>query len=131
MGESADPSNDDPFAEYRGLQFMDSRIPIQDALSVFVKGVDPPPPEVQAILDVGESRWYPREGGHEVLIPYHNQQYDPALFSVRKGAWDHETCSYCRVRIPPMTLCHVTPSGWYVLLCETCFQRLHETAPTS
>jgi hypothetical protein len=119
----------DPFAEYRGLEFMESRIPIQDALAVFVP--DDPPIDTKvraAISQHAVSRWFPKPGGHEVLVPYAGEPYDARIFRVVAHAWDHETCSHCRAHIPPMTLCWVTPSGRYVLLCERCHDSFRATA---
>jgi hypothetical protein len=119
----------DPFAEYRGLEFMESRIPSQDALAVFVSNERPMDEDVKATLSQhAENRWFPRPGGHEVLVPYGGESYDASIFRVLPGAWDHETCTHCRVHIPPMTLCWVTPSGWYVLLCQQCHDAFSRTA---
>jgi hypothetical protein len=124
LGTDADAEDDahDPFADYRGLEFMQSRIPIQDALSAFTPEGDSVSSVVEAASrEVAEARWYPRPGGLELLIPHHGEPFDAAVFTVKPGAWDHETCSHCVARIPPMTLCWVTRSGWYVLLCEDCY----------
>jgi hypothetical protein len=37
-----------------------------------------------------------------------------------KGGWDHEHCGRCQRSIKPMTLCWVTESGPYVVLCSEC-----------
>jgi hypothetical protein len=128
MPPAENGGSSDPFAEYRALEFMASRIPIQDALVVFVpEGAGLNPVVHATITGHAQSRWYPRPGGHEVLVPYGGEPHDATLFTVRPGAWDHETCTHCRAHIPPMTLCWVTPSGWYVLLCETCYIQFRST----
>ena len=130
MTDDGDRTADgDPFAEYRGLEFMESRIPIQDALAVFVPDDSPIDAKIMAAISQhAQSRWFPKPGGHEVLVPYGGEPYDGSIFRVVGGAWDHETCSHCRVHIPPMTLCWVTPSGWYVLLCQQCHESFSRTA---
>lgn len=108
-------------SELRGLSFMQSRIPALDALEVFV----PVGAEQDFVLEevrarTGSSRWFPVEGGHRVLILYEGGDYDHSRFSLAKGGWDHEHCDHCNVRIEPMTLCWVTQSGLYVLICDAC-----------
>jgi hypothetical protein len=129
MTDDSERRHTDPFAEYRGLEFMESRILIQDALAVFVPDSPPISPNVKAAISQhGASRWFPQSGGHEVLVPYGGEAYDADIFRVVPGGWDHETCTHCRAHIPPMTLCWVTPSGWYVLLCQQCHGAFSETA---
>jgi hypothetical protein len=128
-GDSGRASDADPFVEYRRLEFMESRIPIQDALAVFVPDDPPIDAKVKAAISThAVSRWFPKPGGHEVLVPYAGEPYDASIFRVVPRAWDHETCSHCRAHIPPMTLCWVTPSGWYVLLCAQCHDAFTRTA---
>jgi hypothetical protein len=111
----------DRFAEFRGLPFMPSRIPASDALVAFIAHGQPIRRVVQETLDrIGFSRWYPVSGGHELLMPYEGGPYDRAEFEVRPKAWDHETCSSCRKRVPPMTSCWVTEDGPFKLLCGAC-----------
>lgn len=113
----------DSFAEYRGLDFMESRIPIQDALVAFVPAEVPLDPRIEAVTsEHAECLWFPRPGGVEVMVPYAGGPFDEDVFTVRVGGWDHETCTRCLTRIPPMTLCWVTPSGRYVLLCAICYE---------
>lgn len=103
---------------------MESRIPIRDALSVFVPENSPCPTSVEEMMKrTGESRWYPKVGGHRVLILYDGGKYDFNIFALEKGAWDHSECMYCNERIEAMELCHVTKPGYpYVLLCENCYK---------
>ena len=118
--------------ELRGLPFMRSRIPAQDALEAFIPTGQKPDSDVQAVLDTGyPSRWYPIEGGYRLLVLYDGSPYNTARFTLRPGAWDHEHCSHCGASIAPMTLCWVTETGDYVLLDEPCYQLLRETGPAT
>ena len=120
----------DELEELRGLRFMPSRIPAQDALEGFVPTGQTPDSEVQAILDEGwASRWYPIDGGHRLLVLYDGGPYSADHFTLRPGAWDHEHCSHCGASIAPMTLCWVTETGEYVLLDDQCYQLLLDTGP--
>jgi hypothetical protein len=114
---------DNDLDEYRALEFFPSRIPAQDALAAFVPTDQRPAPEVEAAAArSGASRWYPVDGGHRVLILYQGGPYSPRHFELLKGGWDHEHCSRCRDRVPPMTLCWVTYEDPFVLLDETCYR---------
>lgn len=75
------------------------------------------------IRRTGESKWYPNPGGHRVLILYDGKEYDPNIFTLEKGAWDHDHCMYSNERIEAMELCYVTEPGYpYVLLCKNCYR---------
>jgi len=92
-----------------------------DALATFIpEGTNPNESVQRTIAKVGFSRWYPVAGGQKVLVPYEGGPFDSTVFSIEKGAWDHETCKVCRGRIPAMTLCWVTKEGPYIILCEQC-----------
>ena len=105
----------------KGLSFVESRIPKLDALSTFVPiGGERDPVVQDAVQRTGFSRWFPVEGGHRLQVPFEGGGYDSSRFSVEHEAWDHETCKVCRDRVPAMTLCWVTKSGPYVILCEAC-----------
>ena len=112
-------------AQLSQYAWMPSRIPARDALSRFVpEGSGPDPLIAEAEKPVGCSRWYPVEGGHRVLILYEGQPYDPKMFSIERGVWDHEHCDSCGERIGPMELCYVTePDEPYFLLCAACFAK--------
>jgi hypothetical protein len=111
-------------SQYRQLTYQSSRIPALDALSAFVGGEDEDSIVQVAVDRAGFSRWYPENGGHKVLIPYEGGPYDPARFTIEKGAWDHEHCTRCGATIEPMTLCWVSVGGAYVILCESCRQQV-------
>ena len=114
---------EDEIQQLPTLAWMPSRIPKRKALVTFVpEGAECPEP-VRAAADERPSRWYPDSGGCRVLILYEGGPYDSAAFSVEPEAWDHESCDVCDTRIPPMTLCHVTERGYYIALCESCYQR--------
>jgi hypothetical protein len=115
----------DRFEDYRRLDFMESRIPVLDALSTVVVNGAPMAPEVERELGQhGQQRWYPRDGCHRVLVPYDGGEYDHAHFTVEPRAWDHDTCDWCGAHIPAMTLCWVTRTGQYVTLCVVCKAKL-------
>jgi hypothetical protein len=121
---------EDTFHDLRGLEFMESRVPVLDALSAFVPANTSPLAEVQAELErVGQSRWYPVEGGHRVLVPNEGAPFSEDHFTIEPGAWDHDHCDHCRTRIPAMTLCWVTRSGRYLVLCITCKGNMDASAP--
>ena len=120
--------NDDDLAHLRGFTYHQSRIPALDALATFVPtGEESDPVLREVIARTGFSRWSPVTGGHRVLILHERGSYDPNRFTLEKGAWDHEHCWSCRTRIPPMTLCWVTKSGPYILLCEECHRIVDES----
>jgi alpha-D-ribose 1-methylphosphonate 5-phosphate C-P lyase len=124
-------SQEDQLKELAGLTWMKSRIPALDALVAFM----PDGPRDQVIDDFSggrSSRWYPEPGGHRVVILYETvEDYDATRFHVEKGAWDHEHCDLCGEHIPAMTLCWVTESGSYMILCEACHARVAEAAGTA
>ena len=100
--------------------WMPSRIPPQDALVAFVPD-GPRDPVVDALATTRSSRWYPLAGGTRVVVRYSPEiEYDATRFHIERGAWDHEHCDVCGAHIPSMSLCWVTESGTYVLLCESC-----------
>ena len=108
----------------QNYQWMESRIPVRDALSVFVPDTLPCPKSVEEMMRrTGESRWYPKPGGHRVLILYDGKEYDSNIFTLEKRAWDHNECMYSHERIEAMELCYVTEPGYpYVLLCKNCYR---------
>ena len=117
------PSSNAP--DLRKFKWMQTRIPIQDALVAFVAEGDEPNPVLLAKQKwVGFSRWFPVDGGHCVLIPYDGREYDECVFSIEPGGWDHEHCKVCREPIPAMTLCYNTEPGQpYILLCVDCYEQ--------
>jgi hypothetical protein len=119
-------SQEDQLKELAGLTWMKSCIPPLDALVAFVPdGASNP---VISDFAMGRpSRWHPMEGGHRVAVLYETvEAYDATRFQVEKGAWDHEHCELCGEQIPAMTLCWVTESGPYTILCEACHARVSE-----
>lgn len=100
--------------------WMPSRIPVKDALAAFVpKGaVAPEPPR-----PVYETRWIPESNGTRMLLPHDGGPFDEKTFRLERGAWDHVTCDLCNARIPAMTLCHVSKSGDFVVLCNDCYSK--------
>src|SRR5262249_35425295 len=97
---------DEDLEEIRRLKFMRGRIPALDALEIFVPdGATPDLEREELERKTGQSRWYPVEGGHRVLILYEGGPYNKQRFSLVKGGWDHEHCTRCGATIEPMTLC--------------------------
>src|SRR3954470_9693666 len=121
--------SDEEDSKFKQLTYHSSRIPALDALSAFVTDEDEDPAVEAAAKHAGFSRWYPKNGGHKVLIPYEGGPYDSARFSIEKAAWDHEHCKRCRETIEPMTLCCVSADGPYVILCESCHQQIVGDVP--
>jgi hypothetical protein len=92
--------------QLRTLKFMPSRIPALDALEIFVPTDGSEDAGVSELRSrIGQSRWYPLEGGHRVLIPYEGGPYNSSRFKLLSGVWDHEHYTRCGATIPPMTLC--------------------------
>jgi hypothetical protein len=101
--------------------YIQSRIPALDALVTFIPDHQKPNPAVdETIRRIGYSRWYEETGGHRVLVLYEGGPYDSDHFCVERGVWDHEHCKRCNTRIESMTLCWVTESGPYIILCQDC-----------
>ncbi len=108
-------------ANLRALSYVASRIPALGALVVFIPTGQSPDPEVQETLDrIGVTRWFPLPEGHRVLVPYEGGPFNAEKFALEKGAWDHEHCKRCGATIEPMTICWVTETGPYIILCELC-----------
>jgi hypothetical protein len=103
------------------LEWLPSRIPVRDALVASVPK-DVRLPE-ERIPPNNEIRWYPHDDESlRLLMLYSGQSFDPALFHVEEGAWDHTTCDLCVARIPPLTLCYVTKFDPYIELCSKCYE---------
>jgi hypothetical protein len=107
---------------FRGREYRASRFPSLDAICTFVPtGNEDEPAIREALARKGQSRWYPKSGGHKLLILNEGEPVDSARFTLEKGAWDHEHCNGCRARIPSMTLCWVSVADPYTILCEHCY----------
>lgn len=110
--------------ELARFEWMPSRIPVQDALTRFIPETNAGPAvDVPPFARV--TRYYPQEGGLRVLRPFPGlAEFDPNVWTVAKGAWDHDDCDFCDACIPAMTLCWVTRFDPYVLLCAACHARV-------
>jgi hypothetical protein len=114
---------DEELAQFRLLTYRQSRIPALDALEAFVPdGAERDETFSEIRSRTGFSRWFPVEGGHKVLFLYEGGDYDHERFSLRKGAWDHEHCKRCALRLEPLTLCWVSTGRDYTILCEECYE---------
>ncbi len=114
---------DDELQQLPTLAWMPSRIPKRSALVTFVPDGPECPEPVRAAVEGRQSRWYPQPGGHRLHILYEGGSYDSTAFTMEDEAWDHEDCDVCGEQIPPMTLCYVTESGYYIGLCESCYRK--------
>jgi hypothetical protein len=122
--------NDNEREWLRQFEFMQGRIPKLDAVTTFVRTGDEADPRIAEMhARTGFSRWFPVEGGHRVSFPYERGPFDESVFQIEHEAWDHETCKICRSRIDPMTLCWVTKSGPYVILCSSCHSEIVAAGP--
>ncbi len=108
---------------------MESRIPKRDALTCFVPENQQERPDwVEVACNLsGASRWYPVKGGHKLALPNDVEGLDRTHFIVEKELWDHEHCDVCNANIPAMTLCRVTESGAYYILCEGCYSKMSKS----
>jgi hypothetical protein len=113
-------------AQLAELPWMQSRIPALDALTIFMPDGTGPDPVIEetARRMGGRGRWYPVAGGVRGVMPYNGQPYDTAGFTLEPKGWDFNDCDACVNQIPAMTLCWVTRSGAYYLLCTECYDRL-------
>ena len=111
--------------DLRRLKFVSSRTPSPDALEVFVPNGTTPDAELQQLESgTAQTRWYPVEGGHRVLILYDGGPYNTQRFSLARGAWDHEHCTRCGSPIEAMAECWVPESDEYIALDEECHAEL-------
>lgn len=115
-------------AGLRAEIFRHTSYPGMDALVATVRQEQETPAAVERLVDeVGESRWYPVEGGWEVMCPYTGQDFDPSLFRLEKGGWDHVHCEGCQEVIDTGAPCWVALAQDDVLvICEKCHDRLRE-----
>jgi hypothetical protein len=72
----------------------------------------------------GIQRLYPTEGGWLLKWPYQGQAFDPALFRIEPGGWDHKHCSVCNASIQVDEVCWITERGSFYVLCRACHRRL-------
>ncbi len=72
----------------------------------------------------GYQRLYPADSGYLLKWPYQGQAYDPNLFRIELGGWDHEHCSVCDATIEVDEVCWITKRGSFYVLCRPCHRRL-------
>jgi len=123
-----DPSGrqEDVFQKLRAEMFEETTFPGMDALVALVpKDQDTPSEVKQAADDAGASRWYPSEGGWKVACPYTGQDFNPDLFTIEKGGWEHEHCDGCQGTLSVGDLCWVaeTQDECFVV-CDNCHKKL-------
>lgn len=116
--------NTDKILEYREYSYTEIRFPKLDALSIFIPTGQESDKTAQDMTDkIGYCRWYPVEGGYNVLFPFQDQSYDETRFKIEKDGWSHEHCKICNTSISAMTSCWATKKEPYVLVCETCYKK--------
>jgi len=109
--------------ELLGLNWMQSRVPAQNALVGFVP--DGQESAVDSFTMDCRSRWYPVRGGTRVVVSLETRpQYDSARWHIEKGARDHEHCDVCGQNIPAMTPCWVTKEDPYIQICDGCHSKV-------
>lgn len=110
--------------ELARFDWMQSRILALDALVHFIPDGSRDA-AVDAFARSHRSRWHPLQGGTRVVVSLERKpEYDAATWQAEKGAWDHEHCDFCGGNIQAMTLCWVTKSDPYVLLCDACHTKV-------
>jgi hypothetical protein len=100
------------------------------ALVAFVPDAGPVAPALRAWLQVPcDQRWYPTPGGHLVKWPYTSgEPFDPQLFRLEPGGWNHEHCSACNATLALEEPCWITARGSFFVLCRACHRRLARIA---
>ena len=58
--------------------------------------------------------------------PYNGEPFDPKLYELREGGWDHEHCDVCYATITDGTPYwpNADPDAGHVDLCEACYSRV-------
>ncbi len=119
---------DYPINELATFEWMPSRIPAFDALVTVIPD-EPRDGSVDSFAMSHRSRFFPTQGGTRVLVSFEvPTEYDGKRWHIEKDAWDHEHCELCRQHVPSMTLCWVTKSDPYVLLCGACHSKVAASA---
>lgn len=65
-------------------------------------------------------------GGWHAARPYKGEPFDPEVFELREGGWDHEHCDVCKAKVVDgMSYWpNVDPDAGHVDLCEECHPRV-------
>jgi hypothetical protein len=121
-------THSDPLEGLRAEMFKHTRYAGMDALvAVIPKGQETPAEVKQAEDDAGEGRWFPFEGGWKVKCPYTDESFDPAIFHIEKGGWDHVECDGCQGSIDTGASCWVAKADdECFIFCDGCYDRLKE-----
>lgn len=100
-------------------------MPVVDALVMFVPDGQQPNAELQDQLDQrGHSRWYPKDGGHDVKMPFQGSVPPSPSFTIEPGGWNHDHCDVCETTIDAGQLCWMTQEEQPALICDACYERL-------
>lgn len=54
-------------------------------------------------------------------VPYRGQPFDPAVWAVVEGGWDHEHCDVCSARITASVPYWANAGPEHVDLCASCY----------
>ena len=119
------PDSDSLLSRLTKGEMVRDRFPGMDALVAFVAEGQKPSAQVQEQLDArGQSRWFPKEGGHVVKMPHRGESIPPGPFEVQPGGWDHEHCDGCKEHIMAGQECWVTTGRQFHVLCDACYEKL-------
>src|SRR5262249_17756355 len=80
----------------------------------FVQKTFHPYPCLRSIAPLNE------DGGH-LWGPYWGQPFDPRVFELVEGGWDHEHCDVCWARIEDGAIYWSNDGPEHVDLCSTCY----------
>jgi hypothetical protein len=116
----------------RGLRrrrFCRVRVAGADALVAFVPDAGEVAPALRERLRAPcDQRLYPTPGGHLVKWPYGGESYDPKVFRLEPGGWNHEHCWVCNATLCVDETCWITARGSFFVLCKGCQRRLGRLA---
>ena len=111
--------------KFRRRKFNRARVLNTDALVAFLPSPGSIPAEVEERKELAaEMRLYPAQDGYWLKWPYDGSSFDPNLFHVESGGWDHEHCSSCNATIGVNKVCWITERGSFVILCDACHRQL-------
>jgi hypothetical protein len=126
MNSELTPSDDDSLLrKLRRRVFCRVQVAGADALVAVLANQSEEPPAFRAMSELaGYQRLYPTESGFVLKWPYQGQAYDPNVFRLEPGGWDHEHCSACEASIKTNETCWITKRGSFYVLCKLCGRRL-------
>jgi hypothetical protein len=66
------------------------------------------------------------EEGGTFYAPYCGQSYDPNVYELIEGAWDHEHCNVCNTRIEDGDTYWTNDGPEHVDLCRSCYPHVQQ-----